>query len=54
MTDTHLTTPEEERQHHTYTTHRINWFVRAMWICYWIGLVYYIITFAIPSIKDYF
>ena len=54
MTETHGSTPEEENKYHTYTTHRIDWFVRFMWICFWIALVWYIVSFAIPSIKDYF
>ncbi len=46
--------PPAERRYHTYTTHRIPWFVRSIWIGYWIGLVWYLITFAIPSAKNYF
>lgn len=46
------TTPE--KRFHTYTTHRIPWFVRLIWICFWIGLVWYIIRYAIPSAKNYF
>lgn len=48
------TTPEQENQYHTYTTHRIPWFVRFIWICFWIGLVWYIVRYAIDSAKHYF
>ncbi|HRX86099.1 MAG TPA: hypothetical protein P5572_13850 [Phycisphaerae bacterium] len=48
------TSPAEENKFHTYTTHRIPWFVRFIWICFWIGLVWYIVRWAIPSAKNYF
>ena len=54
MTPTNEPTPEQDSRYHTYTTHRIPWFVRAIWICFWIGLVWYIIRYAIPSAKNYF
>lgn len=44
----------EDRQFHTYTTHRIPWYVRLMWIAYWIGLIWYIIAYAIPAARSYF
>jgi hypothetical protein len=47
-------TPDEEGRFHTYTTHRIPLFVRLIWICFWIGLVWYIIRYAIPSARNYF
>jgi len=48
-------TPRDpETRFHTYTTHRIPWFVRFIWICFWIGLVWYIVALAIPSAKNYF
>ncbi|MCK6457087.1 MAG: hypothetical protein L6Q92_11225 [Phycisphaerae bacterium] len=47
-------TAEEESQHFTYVTHRIPWYVRAMWIAFWIGLVWYVIKYAIPATKQYF
>ena len=47
-------TAEQEGQFHTYTTHRIPWFIRVMWICFWIGCVWYIIKWAIPSARNYF
>jgi|GEM_PF-1725843 len=54
MAESPFTTVTEDKTHHTYTTHRIPWYVRAMWLVYWIGLIWYIIAFAIPSAKDYY
>jgi hypothetical protein len=38
----------------TYTTHRIPWYVRAMWICFWIGAIWYVYKYAIPMMRNYF
>ncbi len=46
--------PNDENRFHTYTTHRIPWYVRAMWIGFWVGLVWYVVKFAIPMAKNYF
>ena len=47
-------TAEQDRQYHTYTTHRIPWYIRMMWIAYWIAAVWYVIKYAIPTAKNYF
>jgi len=44
----------EERQFHTYVTHRIPWYVRAMWVGFWIGLAWYVVKYAIPASRNYF
>lgn len=47
-------TAREEAGYHTYTTHRIPWYVRALWIGFWLGLIWYVFQFVIPSAKNYF
>jgi hypothetical protein len=47
-------TPQEERQFHTYRTHRIPWYIRAMWIVFWIGAIWYLLALAVPMAKNYF
>ena len=54
MPDAPYTKAEDDRTYHTYTTHRIPWYVRAMWILFWVGLIWYVVRFAIPAAKDYF
>lgn len=49
-----LEAPEQDAMFHTYETHRIPWYVRLMWLGFWIGLIWYIIKFAIPAAKTYF
>jgi hypothetical protein len=45
---------QEDKQFHTYVTHRIPWYVRTMWIGFWIGAIWYVVKFAIPMAKNYF
>lgn len=45
---------EQEKQFHTYTTHAIPWFVRLIWVAFWIACIWYIIRLAIPSARNYF
>lgn len=46
--------PREDKQFHTYVTHRIPWYVRAMWVGFWIGAIWYVVKYAIPMAKNYF
>ncbi len=43
-----------ENKYHSYQTHHIPWYVRVMWISFWIGAVWYTIRYAIPMAKNYF
>ena len=45
---------EQEGKYHTYTTHRIPWYVRLAWVLFWVGCVWYIVVYAIPMAKNYF
>lgn len=49
-----MPTPEQDAKFHTYTTHRIPWYVRAIWIGFWIGAIWYVIKFAIPMAKTFY
>jgi len=44
----------DDGQFHTYHTHHIPWYVRAMWIGFWIGAIWYVVRYAIPMAKNYF
>lgn len=46
--------PQSEGRYHTYVTHHIPWYVRAFWICFWVGAIWYVVKFAIPMAKNYF
>lgn len=45
---------QNEGQYHRYVTHHIPWYVRALWICFWVGAIWYVVKFAIPMAKNYF
>jgi hypothetical protein len=46
--------PEKDREYHTYTTHRIPWYVRGMWAGFWVGAIWYFVKFVIPMARNYF
>jgi hypothetical protein len=48
------TAPQNENRFHTYVTHQIPWYIRVMWVGFWIGLVWYLVAYAIPNAKNYF
>lgn len=46
------TTPEVEARHHTYTSNVIPWYVRLIWVLFWIFVVYYGIKYFLPAIQE--
>lgn len=46
--------PQQDASYHTYNTHHIPWYVRLMWLGFWVGLIWYVIKYAIPAAKTYF
>ena len=44
-------TPVEESRHHTYVGTAIPWYVRLMWVAFWIMSIWYVITFLLPALK---
>lgn len=43
---------EAEHQHHTYSSSDIPWYVRVIWILFWVFVVYYSITYFMPAINE--
>jgi hypothetical protein len=44
--------PEQELQHHTYRTSVIPWYVRGIWLLFWIFVVYYSVTYFLPALQS--
>ena len=44
-------TVEQEGQHHNYTGNRIPWFVRLIWIGFWVFAIAYTIRFLFPALQ---
>ncbi|MEQ8765597.1 MAG: hypothetical protein RL885_16850 [Planctomycetota bacterium] len=47
-------TAESEHRFHSYVGHRIPWYVRLIWLMFWIFAIYYTLVWAIPDIKENF
>lgn len=44
-------TPEQEHVYHYYRGNEIPWYVRAIWLGFWIGTVYYVIRYFFPAMQ---
>ena len=51
MSPVEQTDVESEEQHHSYTGHAIPWYVRGIWLLFWIFVVYYGIKYFLPAIQ---
>ena len=40
-----------ENRYHTYVGNRIPWYVRLIWLCFWVFAVYYVITYLFPDLQ---
>ncbi|WP_010583768.1 hypothetical protein [Schlesneria paludicola] len=45
-------TPDDELNYHTYSSHVIPWYVRLMWLIFWIFAIGYAITYFLPAIQS--
>ncbi len=45
---------ETENQHHDYEGNEIPWYVRAIWIGFWIFAVAYTIRYLFPALQSEF
>ncbi|MEQ9406338.1 MAG: hypothetical protein RIK87_01375 [Fuerstiella sp.] len=43
--------PEQEQRFHDYRGNAIPWYVRTIWIGFWIFTVYYILTYFFPAMQ---
>ncbi|MEM9657558.1 MAG: hypothetical protein AAF961_04270 [Planctomycetota bacterium] len=42
--------PEVESRYHGYVGNRIPWYVRLIWLFFWIFAVYYVIVYLFPPL----
>ena len=45
-------TAEEEHRYHHYTGNRIPWYVRLIWILFWIFAIYYAMAYFLPTMQE--
>jgi hypothetical protein len=44
--------PEAESHYHTYVGNRIPWYVRLIWLGFWVFAIYYVITYLFPDLQS--
>lgn len=42
---------DQEHRFHHYTGNRIPWYVRLLWILFWIFAIYYTLTYLFPALR---
>ena len=52
MSDADRTPIEVDDRYHHYTGNRIPWYVRLMWLGFWIIAVTYVVRFLFPAIRS--
>lgn len=52
MSRVEQTSAENEHEHHSYTSNEIPWYVRLIWVLFWIFVIYYSITYFLPAIQS--
>jgi hypothetical protein len=51
MSEIEGATAQEEHKHHRYVGSRIPWYVRMIWVLFWIFAVYYTIQYLFPDLR---
>ncbi|MFM7035741.1 MAG: hypothetical protein ACKOYJ_11280 [Planctomycetia bacterium] len=51
LSDSHRSSPEADNRFHDYTGNAIPWYVRVIWIGFWIFAVAYTIRFLLPAMQ---
>jgi hypothetical protein len=46
--------PEQEGQFHTYVTSRIPWWMRLIWVGFWVFAICYFVAYVVPASKYIF
>lgn len=45
------TSAQAEHLHHDYSSNDIPWYVRAIWVGFWVFAVYYTIRYLFPALQ---
>ncbi len=43
--------PDVEGRHHAYVGSEIPWYVRLIWLGFWVFAIYYVVTYLMPAIQ---
>lgn len=44
-------TPEQDLRYHTYVSHVIPWYVRLIWVVFWIFAIGYVVNYFLPAVQ---
>lgn len=44
-------TPEQDLRYHTYVSHVIPWYVRLIWLLFWIFAIGYVVSYFLPALQ---
>lgn len=44
--------PNQELRFHTYVSHVIPWYVRLIWLLFWIFAIGYVVAYFLPAIQQ--
>ncbi|MFM2096300.1 MAG: hypothetical protein RIS70_3424 [Planctomycetota bacterium] len=42
---------ERDHRHHRYRSNRIPWWVRLIWIGFWVFAIYYTVKYVVPTMQ---
>jgi hypothetical protein len=45
------TSPQAEHRYHFYADHVIPWYVRLIWLGFWIFVIYYTVKYMFPAMQ---
>jgi len=48
---TEQTQADSEHRYHHYTSNAIPWYVRVIWLLFWIFLIYYSVRYLFPAVQ---
>jgi hypothetical protein len=51
MTPLEEGSPSADRQFHQYTGNRIPWYVRLIWLGFWVFAIYYTVRYLFPGLQ---
>lgn len=46
------TSPEQENVYHHYTGNAIPWFIRGIWIIFWLYAITYVVLWLLPALQN--
>jgi hypothetical protein len=47
---TEIANAQEEGRFHNYVGHDIPWYVRVLWLIFWVGAAWYVIRLLLPAL----